>query len=447
MSNDPLYLRINAIDDDVEAYKTQLEDLQGNILKSHGRGAAVHLFLTFHQDEQSQVRVRDFLRKFPDELTSAAKQREQAETYKDTHQPGATFVSLCLSAEGYRYLELDLTDFSLEFQKGMRGANLGDPSPEEWEPKFRRRIHAMLIFADDRVEVLTKLLSQRRDELDSFADVGVEFGITIRNADENPIEHFGYADGVSQPIFFKSDLKQTTVKWDPSAGPNLVLVKDPLVNSETACGTYFVFRKLEQNVRAFKAQERALANALELTEEDEERAGAMVVGRFENGTPIESHEAAVVPEEPKKGFTPENDFNYEEDPQGNKCPLFAHIRITNPRIDTEEERGRRITRRGITYGDPTPPGEDLDALPEGGVGLLFQCCQADLARQFEYLQKLANNSVPTRGPDPVIGQPTLEFPAKWNKPERGRFGFHGFVTMKGGEYFFVPSISFFKNLK
>ena len=51
------------------------------------------------------------------------------------------------------------------------------------------------------------------------------------------------------------------------------------------------------------------------------------------------------------------------------------------------------------------------------------------------------------GPDPVIGQPTLEFPAKWNKPERGRFGFHGFVTMKGGEYFFVPSISFFKNLK
>src|SRR2546428_565958 len=120
MSNDPLYLRINAIDDDdVEAYKTQLEDLQGNILKSHGRGAAVHLFLTFRQDKQSQVRVRDFLRKFADELTSATKQGEQAKTYKDTHQPGPTFVSLCLSAEGYRYLELDLTDFSLEFQKGM----------------------------------------------------------------------------------------------------------------------------------------------------------------------------------------------------------------------------------------------------------------------------------------------------------------------------------------
>ena len=143
-----------------------------------------------------------------------------------------------------------------------------------------------------------------------------------------------------------------------------------------------------------------------------------------------------------------NDFNYEEDPQGNKCPLFAHIRITNPRIDTEKERGRRIARRGITYGDPTPPDDDLEMLPEGGVGLLFQCCQADLREQFEYLQRLANAAA-----DPIIGQsagnsfPDLEFPKIYNKPERGRFGFHDFVTMKGGEYFFVPSISFFKNLK
>ena len=111
----PLFQLADALEkNDVKSYRAELRNLQGNILKSHGRGAAVHLFLTFHQDEQSQVSVRDFLRKFADELTSAAKQREQAETYKDTHQPGATFVSLCLSAEGYRYLGLDLTNFSPE---------------------------------------------------------------------------------------------------------------------------------------------------------------------------------------------------------------------------------------------------------------------------------------------------------------------------------------------
>ena len=146
----------------------------------------------------------------------------------------------------------------------------------------------MLILADDQVEVLTEQLSQRRDELESFADISIEFGLTMRNAEKNPIEHFGYADGVSQPIFFESDVKKKDrTNWDPRAGPNLVLVKDPYGGVPTACGTYFVFRKLEQNVRAFKDRERELAKALSLHGSDDERAGAMVVGRFENGTPLE----------------------------------------------------------------------------------------------------------------------------------------------------------------
>src|SRR5262249_19645811 len=152
---------------------------------------------------------------------------------------------------------------------------------------------------------------------------------TMRNASENPIEHFGYADGISQPIFFETVLNQTTYKWDPRAGPNLILVQDPH-GDRTASGTYFVFRKLEQNVRAFKAREKALAKALKLRKEHRERAGGMVVGRFENGTPIALHEDA---EDSKEGFTPENDFNYEDDPEGSSCPLSAHIRITNPRTD------------------------------------------------------------------------------------------------------------------
>jgi len=433
-----------------EPYKSQLEDLQGNILKSHGRGAAVHLFLTFKDCEQN--RVKQFLREF--KLTSAFEQLKQAEAYRNDRRPGVPFAFLCLSASGYRYLGFDkkkqFQEFSEQFRKGMKKADLDDPPPEEWEPQFQRELHAMLILADDRVEKLTELLSERRDELEKFAEIGIEFGLTMRNAQENPIEHFGYADGVSQPIFFQSDLKRTSASAQDLAGLDLVLVKDPCGGLPTACGTYFVFRKLEQNVRAFKAGERALANALKLDEDDRERAGAMVVGRFENGTPIESQGAA---EEPKPGtkFTPENNFDYERDTKGNRCPLAAHIRITNPR--TPEDNVHRIARRGITYGDPTPPGEDDDSekFPRGGVGLLFQCCQRDIRKQFEYLQGLANDAA-----DPIIGQsarcafPDLEFPKVYNKPGRMRFNFRDrfppFVKMKGGEYFFVPSISFFKNL-
>jgi deferrochelatase/peroxidase EfeB len=67
-----------------------------------------------------------------------------------------------------------------------------------------------------------------------------------------------------------------------------------------------------------------------------------------------------------------NDFHYDLDPVGRQCPLFAHIRKTNPRGDvpryirpgTEEfERARRIVRRGITYGERP----DLAQPPTGGA--------------------------------------------------------------------------------
>jgi Dyp-type peroxidase family len=338
----------------------------------------------------------------------------------------------------------------VEFRRGLRSAKLDDPPPKKWEPKFQTTIHAMLLLADDRVEVLTEQLSLLRGELRKFADVSIEFGLTMRNEAQNPIEHFGYADGVSQPLFFASDLKKAPKKrWDPSAGPNLVLVKDPHGGSRTACGTYLVFRKLEQNVRAFAERELALADALELQGDDRELAGAMVVGRFEDGTPV-----AFLHQQDRHAKKPQNDFRYARDPGGNKCPFASHIRKANPR--TDEGKTHRIARRGITYGDPTPPGDDLAALPETGVGLLFQCCQADLADQFEFLQRAANDHAPLRpgtGKDPLIGQsargqfPDLEFPNPRGSPDRAPFSFHSFVTMKGGEYFFVPSIRFLESLK
>src|SRR5262245_57659940 len=85
----------------VADYVAELNDLQGNILKSHGRGAAVHLFLTFHRGrhkKDKEKQVRKFLRDFAGRLTSAHEQLKQAERYKSNIQE--SFASLCLSATG-----------------------------------------------------------------------------------------------------------------------------------------------------------------------------------------------------------------------------------------------------------------------------------------------------------------------------------------------------------
>jgi deferrochelatase/peroxidase EfeB len=185
-------------------------------------------------------------------------------------------------------------------------------------------------------------------------------------------------------------------------------------------------------------------------------AGALVVGRFEDGTPV-----ALQRGEGMHNPVP-NNFNYAI-ARRSSLSFQAHVRKTNPRGDTvrqfgvpdEDERGHRIARRGIIYGKRLkhPSAEQTpDEMPTGGVGLLFMCFQSDIANQFEFMQSSwANNSSFVKsgtGVDPVIGQttggePPQNWPKEWgNAHSTIPFDFHSFVKMLGGEYFFAPCISF-----
>src|SRR5262249_10639475 len=90
-----------------------------------------------------------------------------------------------------------------------------------------------------------------------------------------------------------------------------------------------------------------------------------------------------------------------------------------------------------------------EELPTQDVGLLFMCFQSDIANQFEFIQKQwANNQDPQRktGIDPLIGQAVdhvapQHWPTTWGGKYRKPFSFSAFVTLKGGAYFFAPSIS------
>jgi len=459
-------------------FATMLQNLQGNILKGHGRDHTAHLFLEF-TGSMAALRA-NFGALAARVVISALQQRDQIDTFKASGTPGGPFGNVFLTATGYKKLgftqaQIDAAFPETEgtfgeqtsFKAGMQahGDELNDPDPSTWEPGFTSgTIDAMILLADDDRATLTTLVTSVTGDAGAFASVlTVEQGDALRNANGDGIEHFGYLDGRSQPIYFVTDLENEgpTDKWDPTEPLKRVLVPDKTTNAPDSFGSYLVFRKLEQNVKGFKTQEQNLANALGLTGNDRVRAGAMAVGRFEDGTPLA---LSNVP-----GFTPAaaNNFEFDVDPQGLKCPFHAHIRKTNPRGDiprnlahgaSEEsvERLRRITRRGIPFGvRNTLPGQEqsLDDLPTGGVGLLFMCFQASISNQFAFMQRSWANTpdfvLPGTGPDPVIGQTVGA--QNWH-PIYGAatptvsFSFGQFVTLKGGEFFFAPSLPFFKNL-
>jgi Dyp-type peroxidase family len=454
-----------------------LDNLQGNILHGHGRDRSVHIFLHFKDGEKNQV--KRWIKRLTDtqRITCAQQQLDDAAQYRRDKTPGGLFMNFFLSAQGYEYLypkhrgKLPFNDDA--FLCGMKAAQqrLNDSPPEDWEEGYRQDIHALVLLADD----CEGRLQQQADEL--CADVTphatvcmLEHGRVMWNRhyypQEYPVEHFGYVDSRSQPLFFQSDLERENLErdgtnvWSPAAGPDLALAPDPYGEEVDHTGrvvyrhsgSYLVFRKLEQHVRAFKEYERQFAQALSLTGGDEKRAGALIMGRFEDGTPI------VLTCTPGGSALVPNNFTYETDPDGRKCPLQAHIRKVNPRQDGVP----RIVRRGITYGNREKEPQDhprLEELPVDGVGLLFMCYQRNIAQQFEVLQRLYANDpgFPEEqkpGIDPIIGQPggngvgQLKWPARWNDPreQHQRFDFHSFVRLKGGEYFFAPSIYSLRNI-
>ncbi len=451
--------------------------LQGNILKGHGRDHTVHIFVRFKPVAALSVAdLREHVRGIAQSyVTSARRQRNETRDWNNFRIPGRLFGNFLLAAPGYTALGLGAAAAPLNdgfFTNGLKasGPAFDDPAVAQWDAGFGGDIHAMLLLAHDDPQFLLREARTALSRLQIFCEVAaVEHGHALRDENEEGIEHFGYVDGRSQPIYFNQDLagEGPTAVWNPLEPLNQVLLPDPLVNAVggdemDAFGSYFVFRKLEQNVRGFKKREQYLADALKLNGEERERAGALVVGRFENGSPV-----TLAPDD---GFLPAkaNDFDYAGDAAGLKCPFQGHIRKTNPRGDTtrqfgvpiEQERAHRITRRGIPYGlRLAHPREEeaIEDMPTGGVGLLFMCFGSSIANQFAFLQASWANQenfvAPATGTDPVIGQfapGAVPIAQNWSSAYNGAadtpFSFADFVHLKGGEFFFAPSLEFLLHL-
>jgi Dyp-type peroxidase family len=460
-------LLTDPLDTDHADAQAFMQRVQGNILKGHSRAHTAQVFITFNSDVgAARAWIAGAL---SERLVSADAQVRQtrqwkAKTVRDLGEPFAAFF---LSYQGYVRLGIadSVTPADPYFRAGMKaspagaGNTVADPRPRFWDENFRGRIDAMLLAADDDRTRLDTTVATLTGELAplcerTFVERGdvqhFDFGDGRGNVD---IEHFGHQDGISQPRMVKKDIEAEIAarggdNWKPGAPLSLGFVEEP--NRPDEFGSYFVFRKLGQNVKAFHTARDDLAQLLGVTDDE---AAALAVGRHRDGRP-------VMPAATPQPGADANDFNFSGDPQGAVCPFQAHLRKTNPRGDivtvlggTEEfERSMRIVRRGIPFGErPDLQPDSTLPPPETGVGLLFMCYQSQLL-QFVIQQEGADSDdfVTTGvGPDATLGNNATGVAQQW--PVNGQanaksFRMANFVTMLGGEYFFAPSPSFLATL-
>jgi deferrochelatase/peroxidase EfeB len=321
-------------------------------------------------------------------------------------------------------------------------------------------------------------------------------------------EHFGFRDGISNPIIILDErLPASGYTWPgevvfgyPSQDPESPIYPGKLASGGpewTRNGSLMVVLRLVQRVPEFDRFIKAKADKLGM---DRELFAARIVGRWKSGAPL-----SITPllDDPLLGADKQrnNDFNFDNDQLGRRCPFASHIRKAYPRNDirdfieletqklklaakkletqkleletqkleiknkefetkSESEKREffandaythRVMRRSIPFGPELTSEEMARGKTAEGVerGLMFVCYQTSIERQFEYIVKNFINDDPAnkRGPDALLGRGrdvkglALSYPS--GDPHQS-ISLDTFVSPTGGDYFFVPSLRAFE---
>jgi deferrochelatase/peroxidase EfeB len=273
-------------------------------------------------------------------------------------------------------------------------------------------------------------------------------------------------------------------------------------------GTYLVFRQLDQHVVRF--WQWVAGEAARVGVAMDELAESMV-GRKLNGKPLADLSLGRSIPGVDASDADVNDFLYDTDPEGLSCPIGAHIRRANPRTGdapggrqgpldnflvtlgltfrrdhaatsstlpwprnttvwpfarSEDDavasaRFHRVLRRGREYGEQIVRDKAIDpATQEAEAGIHFICLNANIARQFEFIQTAwiasAKFAALTGEQDPLLGnrEPFPDAPfaktpqctAGFSRPSAPPNCRHStklpqFINVRGGAYFFLPSLT------
>ncbi|MDQ5851333.1 MAG: Dyp-type peroxidase [Chloroflexota bacterium] len=435
--------------------------------------------------------ARQWLGRLVGEITTAA-----------GRQPG-TSINIAFTHSGLRKLGLDqaaLDTFARPFLEGMateyRARILGDrgdsaPPNWNWGNAHQPVDILLLLFAEDDT-MLDTLIDRQREEF--VRDGGVDQIMLLeagRQADSR--EHFGFNDGIGQPVIEGSGKKARQLDRthhatelppgefllgylnaygvtadspfvEPTRDPQGLL---PVISPDRHSlhnaagmhdlgrnGSYLVFRQMAQHVADFWQFLDAATRKPDGSRDPEActRLGAKFVGRWPSGAPLVKWPDRDPDAESHK-LNNENDFAYyETDPDGLACPIGSHIRRSNPRdalgpdprTALASANRHRLMRRGRSYGDRL-----ADRFVDDGVerGIHFICLNSDIERQFEFVQHTWINNQAFGGlyneVDPLIGNldRTNGVMTVQADPLRQRVhNLRRFITVKGGGYFFLPGI-------
>ena len=405
-----------------------------------------------------------------------------------------------------------LASFAFPFVAGMASrqrvlGDAGDSAPDRW-----RWNDMMVTDHEGTVDAALWIVAEKEDGRDAAVEVVQQRlqelgGTVLRKMPTRPVHegqfgsgHFGFSDGHSQPIIrgcngARAALPRDLVQpgeflfgYHNNQGcvpptPRLRTELDPLnLLADTSFdrsqlyplfqpqaqppafrdlgrnGSYLVLRELEQDVTGFEAANARHATCLKERYPGLEAApgvpvspewvAAKLVGRWPDGTPLCNR---VAPPTGRPAATASNDFSYaDDDPNGFRCPLGAHIRRANPRDSLQlgnpdllsATNRHRLIRRGRSYTYPAT-GETQEE-----KGLLFAAICGDLERQFEFVQQrwiAAPNFHGLAGEgDPLLAAPgegtgVFTIPTVGGPVQLREVASH--VTTRGGGYFFLPSRS------
>jgi len=503
---------------------------------------------------------------FPDSFCDGMHNRQRV--LGDSHEPAWEWGSVdridavvLLYAQNDENLEAEL--------------NKEEEAWKQFGSEQRARIPMTLLNAEDLTHPVANAGKSRRrarkasrspDKTKNSGAAEQKAGSTEVGEKNLHVEHFGFRDGVSQPViegtrrFHEGVDPNHAVKPGefilgyhnnqgyfpptpvvaPDKDPDRILANRPrglpdrypdFGSGEREAprdlgrnGSFLVIRQLKQDVDGFngyiidKAEEIVRTyDGVEVpdAEKIEERANwiaAKMMGRWKDGTSLVRY-----PDTPPDNETrrkpdnktgrkpdnetrrkpdnetrrkPDNDFLFGvDDPQGLRCPYGAHVRRVNPRDSFRAGSAQqiaisnrhRLLRVGRTYKNGAEKG------------LLFMCLNADIERQFEFIQKTWIGSTSFHGlsneRDPIAANPCSDNemsqapndagdanasevvtgsagsaseeasdqantePAREESADGGEFtiptlagpmvlkGLDSFVSVRGGGYFFIPSKS------
>jgi Dyp-type peroxidase family len=449
----------------VSKVSLETEDMQGLLARGYGSLPFASFLLLGVTDGAA---ARGTLAGWAGRLTTAKK------------KPSDIAVNLAVTAAGIEALAPEVAAsgvFSEQFTTGMttgyRSRLLGDTGEDDpqgwaWGGHASPAVHVMILVYADAAD----RLSTRCAELVAEAESG-GLGLLHRLATSEltPKENFGFHDGISQPKI--EGLGERRASGEVKAGefvlgyPNEygLLTERPLLPTTAdprgllprdvegsgnvdlgRNGSYLVLRTLRQDVDAFHAfTDTATRDAAGRPDKSQaDLLAAKIVGRWPSGAPL-----VLSPGQDDHSLADSNDFGYHEfDARGLACPLGSHVRRTNPRDSLEPgpgtdaslaiNRRHRLLRRGRGYGSPGSGQE---------CGVHFICLNANLARQYEFVQHTWVNNPVFNGledeTDPLVGRRSSKrsyFTAPARPVRRRYTELPQFVHVRGGAYFFLPGI-------